>query len=173
MKRRFKQTVILTGVTLALFVSSVVYAQSLGNATEKRTKYRQETADKLTEKLGLTVQQQEQLTQQRSENKKLNEELRGKLRSSRTKLKEELDKQQTDREKVDALVLEIKSLLGAQFQQRVDGILATKEILTPEQFEKFQETTKQAFNKKKEHMKSKFKGKLKGEEGRFGKDCLE
>lgn len=61
------------------------------------------------------------------------------MRAQRIELKKELEKPDTDMNKINAVINEIKNLTGQQLELRVNSILATKQILTPEQFKKLQE----------------------------------
>ena len=54
-----------------------------------------------------------------------------------------------DKNIIDSLVSEIKALTGEQLDNRVEAILATRSILAPEQFQKF--------NEKMEEMREKHK----------------
>ena len=93
----------------------------------------------ISKTLNLTPEQKEQIQQQRSINKQKWAELRDKMRAKRLELKSELGKPDTDMNKINAIINEIKNLTGQQLELRVNSILATKQILTPEQFKKLQE----------------------------------
>lgn len=173
MNTRFKQAVVFTGVVAALFVSSVVCAQSAGNTAEGKTRPGREVIQKLIEELGLTSEQQEKLRKQRSEDRKVNQEIGKELRDKKVVLKGELEKEEVDKGRIDILVEEIKVLLGKQLEQRVQRIFSTKEILTPEQFKEFQKKVGYLAKTRRQHMKSRLKGGL-GRGGRqTERDSLE
>jgi len=99
----------------------------------------EEKFDKLTEELGLTPEQETELKQQRSQFKAQKKELWGKIRAKKKELKEELEKPDVDRAKVDKIIGEIKDLTGQKLEARVNKIISMKSILTPEQFKKLKE----------------------------------
>ncbi|MBL7130947.1 MAG: periplasmic heavy metal sensor [Candidatus Omnitrophica bacterium] len=167
MKIKFKQAVVFAGVVAALFLSSAAYAQSVDNAAQGEMRPRREPKQRLIEELGLTVEQQEQIKEQCSENKEKNKELREKIRSKRLELKQELEKQNIDKSKIDSLVAEIKILMGQQLEQRVESILSMKEILTPEQFEKFQQKVRITIKNRRGRLKNKSKERKDGLKGGF------
>jgi len=130
------------------------YAQ--GDTSRWRTQHRYEKMDEFSKTLNLTPEQQEKIKKQQSVNREKWAELRNKLRDKRSALKKELEKPQINKDGVNVLVAEIKTLMGEQLEQRVDNIIFMKEILTPEQFKKLQE-------KKTERMKETRKGARAGE----------
>lgn len=95
--------------------------------------------DDFSKTLNLTSEQQEKVKKHQSTNMEKGAELRNKLRDKNSELKAELDKPQINRNRVNALVAEIKTLMGVQLEQRVDNIIFMKQILTPEQFKQMQE----------------------------------
>ena len=62
--------------------------------------------------------------------------VRESIRAKREELRDELDKEQTDPAKIEAITSELKKLEGDRVDQEVKGILGMKETLTPEQFKK-------------------------------------
>ena len=100
--------------------------------------------EKIVEELNLTTEQQEALRQQRTGHREKRKALMETFRAKKEVLREELEKEEIDKEKIDSIVSEIKPLLGQQIELRVEDTLAMKEILTAEQYQKFQ-----AFIKKK------------------------
>jgi len=144
MNAKYKQTVAYLAVVAILFLGSAAYAQPFGDAQEGAAGYKQGRMKNHIKDLELTPEQQEQLKAQRIEQMKKGKELRNKLRAKRKALREELEKEDVDKSKIYGLVAEIKTILGNQVEQRVEGILSTKEILTPEQFEKLQQKRTEA-----------------------------
>lgn len=140
MKVKFKQIVVSLGV-VAMLLSSAADAYSFCCGPERGQRYKQRMMDNLVKELGLSSEQQEKIRKQRIEQMEQRKKLRGRLRSKKLELKQELDKKDVDKKKVYALVAEIESLMGDQLEQRVEKILSMKRILTPEQFEKFQQKT--------------------------------
>jgi len=103
---------------------------------------RQGKGKDLTEKLGLTEEQQEALREQREGHREKVRSLMESLRDKKDQLRTELEKEEVDKGKIDNLINEIKPLLGNQIELRVEGTLAMREILTPGQYEKFREFAK-------------------------------
>jgi len=131
----------LSAYLAAMAVLSLVLTTSAlaaGDNPNQAGQHRGERKD-ISKTLNLTPEQKEQIQQQRSMNKQKWAELRDKMREKRLELKGELEKPDTDRNKINAIIAEIKTLTGEQLELRVNNILATKQILTPEQFKKLQE----------------------------------
>ncbi|MFH1458074.1 MAG: periplasmic heavy metal sensor [Candidatus Omnitrophota bacterium] len=107
---------------------------------------------RMFKELNLTQEQQSRLEQnrkaQRIEMKKLHEAVNEK----HAKLQEALKNPSVTRELVQPLADEIKFLQAQLIDHRMNGIFAAKEILTREQFAKFQEKTE----KRKEGKKGRF-----------------
>ncbi len=98
--------------------------------------------------LGLTQEQQDQLKARRGAEKEQWKTGREALKTKMRALHEEISKPDMDKAKVDAIVMEINTLKGQEFARRTEGIVAMKEILTPEQFAKFQEHHQKKMEKK-------------------------
>ena len=135
MKTSYRKNVYagLVFVLAVLFVAmgkTFSYAQDL----EKMEKSRGKTFDSVVRGLHLTPEQQERINKQRIEQKGQAAQMKELMRSKHEALRAELEKDTTDRQKVQALVAEIQQLIGQRIQKRVDSILELKAILTPEQF---------------------------------------
>jgi Spy/CpxP family protein refolding chaperone len=102
--------------------------------------------------LNLTPEQQKKL----EENRKVQAEKTSQLRTATWEKEKELQQVLKDpavtKAKVEPLVNEIKSLQAQLIDQRVSGIFAVKEILSPEQIAKFN----QLMEKRKEGRKGRF-----------------
>ena len=61
------------------------------------------------------------------------------LLMKKAELKTEIEKIDTDKEKINTIASDIKNLLGRIMDQGIEYILSIKGILTPEQFVKFRE----------------------------------
>ena len=104
---------------------------------------REKVFGKIIQELGLTSEQQKLIKEQQTASKSSMRDAAHLLSIKKMELKYELEKEDTDKEKIDGLVSEIKSLLGKQFELRVETTLAMKEIFTAEQYEKFKRLTRQ------------------------------
>lgn len=119
--------------------------------------------------LRITNSKQERIKKQRSEHRKKNRELKDEVSAKRLELKQELEKQTTNKERIDSIVAERKILMGNQLKQRVEGILSIREILIPEQFDKFQQRGKSAG----ENQRSRVERRLKERKSGARRDFLE
>ena len=91
---------------------------------------------KMTEQLQLTPQQKTELDKQREEFAAKTKGLMEQIKSTRTALREELDKATPDKAQVNSLVAQLKDLIGQQIQSKVDKVMAMKTVLTAEQYGK-------------------------------------
>ena len=94
--------------------------------------------DSIIRKLNLTDAQKEQLREKREEHKGQTQQMLEYLKAHRQSLKEELEKSDADKNRINNIIMEMKETEGRLLYLRTVGILETKEILTPEQFEKLQ-----------------------------------
>lgn len=88
-------------------------------------------------RLGLTDEQMEKLDAIRLETDKLNIKIRAEVEITERELQHELKQDEIDKAKVDKLVAKLADLHGQMLRTRIDSLLKTKEILTPEQYKKF------------------------------------
>ncbi|UCG35272.1 MAG: periplasmic heavy metal sensor [Candidatus Omnitrophota bacterium] len=91
------------------------------------------------EKLGLNEEQQEKLLEQRRQQHAEGKELAEQLKAQRKLLREEFDKLVPDPKALKKISAEIKKVEGQMLDLRINGILATKEILTPQQYQQMKE----------------------------------
>jgi len=158
MKTNIGRSMAMAVAFVMVLSQSCVFAGGEGNAAQCAND-KEAHFKKMSDELKLTPQQREQLTKQREEFTAKSKDLRDKMQASRAGLKAELDKPAPDKAAVDNLVSEMKNMAGQQIQNKVDKVLAMKQILTPEQFTKMGES-----------MKDRKHGK--GEKGdKHGKDC--
>jgi len=140
-------------ISLALIMPAFAEWDSKGIETQHKRAGKQD----FMKKLNLSPEQKELITKQQDINKEKGKELRDKMQTKRLELKQELEKSEVDTNKVSAIIAEIKTLTGEQLDLRVNSILAMKQILTPEQFKKLQDTKegKREKGKTKEKHKNK------------------
>lgn len=155
---------------LGLMLSgSVAYAetQDQGQALENPGKGRfQKCEGKFFKDLGLTAEQKEKLKAQRESRKEASCALRDQMKTKMKVLHESLGQSTVDKAQLNTLVAEINMLKGQLFSQRIDGILAMKEVLTPEQFAKMQARFAEKRGKHGKHGQCKWgKGKYQDGEG--------
>ena len=140
MRGRFKNYGYAAILVLALAWMGRAYAQPAEDEARAKEKIaREEKFNTMIRSLDLTPQQQQEIASRRSREKQQTRELREKYDFVESELRRELDKENPDRDKVDALVNQMKDLTGRRYEQKVDEILSLKEILSPEQYRKLQE----------------------------------
>ncbi len=112
------------------------------------------------EQLDLTDEQKERMKEQRKANREKMKELMGSLRNERNALRDELKKPDASMDSVAGTVAKMKTVQSEMIDQRVNGFLTMKEILTPEQFQKLLELKEQRKHRggkrrmeKKHHMR--------------------
>lgn len=138
---------VLAGALISIHATPVI-AQDNNRREDRREKFKARMEDRIErmhKELGLTPEQQQKLKSHRASKMKMRQTIRQKMRSKRQALKKELQKPNYDRQKVNALHSEIKQLMNKSHDERLNGIIYVREILTPAQYD--------AFIKKKERFK--------------------
>jgi len=149
---RTGHTIFLTGLVGMFLLASVNSASAREEDwSEKHMQKRHEKMMKLYDELGLTEEQKAQIKTKRDVLKQEQSKLREQIKDKRSALKNALDKEGITKSEVDAIAEELSTLVGQKIKNRVNGIWATKEILSTEQFKMFLE--------KKEEFKKQYKGK--------------
>ncbi|MCM8784022.1 MAG: periplasmic heavy metal sensor [Candidatus Omnitrophica bacterium] len=111
---------------------------------------------KLAKILNLTEEQQQKLEENSKKQREKTSELFKALKEEHRKLRKELERKDVRKEDIRPIVDNIKSLQAKLLEQKIEGIFAVKEILTPEQFTKFQEISqKRMKHKERDWRKSK------------------
>jgi len=157
MKTIMKKMVAAAAV-IGLILSAVPAYAYEGHGPEGTGEERYEKGgkfDKISEELGLSDEQKAALKKDREATFAKMKELRDKVQSARKELKAELDKETLDTARVNALVAQLKDLMGQQIQSRVDKVMSLRKILTPEQYKKMQgliEEKKEGFKSKRGRM---------------------
>lgn len=155
MKALMKKLVAVIAVAVIALSPALVYAERAGEQCEAGDKAGKEGRSGFYKDLGLTPQQTAELKARREANAGKAKEVREALKAKRAELKAEIEKPTVDRARITTLTTDIKNLTGQMIDQRVNSILAMKEILTPEQFAKMQA---------KKHAKKGGKGDWKGKD---------
>ncbi|MFA6218092.1 MAG: hypothetical protein WDL87_10630 [Candidatus Omnitrophota bacterium] len=145
MYTRLKQVWLGMGMgVLVLGMPLLVSAETVTHDFEKTGKARGELFEKTIKELNLTPQQQEQIAAQKKKEKEASGENRARMKELRDQLRVELDKPTVDKARIHLLISEMKVLAGKRIENKVEGILALKEILSSEQFKALNEKTLQA-----------------------------
>lgn len=117
--------------------------------------------DNIFKELNLTPEQQQKLGENRKAQREKTAQLRQAVKEKREELRKGLESATVTRAAVEPLVGEIKSLVAQLIDNRLNGIFAVKEILTPEQFSQFN----QIMEKRKENKQKRFEGVRKMRKG--------
>ncbi|MBU4313138.1 MAG: Spy/CpxP family protein refolding chaperone [Candidatus Omnitrophica bacterium] len=163
MNMKFKHIVISAVVTLVVFSGVAAYAwPAYCSGQEKGEEYAGKKTDNLTKELGLTPEQEEKIKALKTEQREAKKQLMDKIQSKKAELKEELEKATTNRARINSIVKELSALMEYKLEQRVESVLSMREVLTPEQYEKFKE--------EKEHFKGKKGGWRKNKKNKYHKE---
>ncbi|MFH1857878.1 MAG: periplasmic heavy metal sensor [Candidatus Omnitrophota bacterium] len=139
-----KRVIVFLGIlTLVSSVSALAQPPGEGPGGADRQRDRERMRQEFIQELNVTPEQQEKLDNQRREHQTRGKELVEKLRAKQLELRTELEKPAIDKNKVNAIVSEMKTLMGKRLDLRVEGILAMRSVLTPEQVAKMQEKRKE------------------------------
>jgi Spy/CpxP family protein refolding chaperone len=131
---RLNNKIILLTIAVILISISSAYAQQPERRGWEEKKARREAFRKeLSEKLNLSPEQQKLLDAKRSEHRQKMQEIFKTIREKRSELREELEKPTLDLEKIKAKHSELKTLFSSMLDLRLDGIIKSSKILTPEQ----------------------------------------
>jgi protein CpxP len=152
-----KRTWLLMAVAVSVpLVAAAVYAQE-AKAPEVKARGAQcadghkNKSGKMFEQLNLTAEQKQELQASRQAQRAQREATMSSLKEKRKILQDALKSPMVTRAGAQAIADEIKALQAKQGDLRLDGIFAAKEILTPEQFAKFQQIKEEkSGNMKKE-----------------------
>lgn len=139
MSMYLKRMIICIGVVTVLFSLPNAHAQPFCEASGNGGQHGERKMGNFIKELDLTAEQQDQMKKQRNEHREKNKKLQARLKIKMFELKQELEKETSDRGKIYSIVAEVNALQRDLLAQRVQGVLSTKEILTPEQFEKFKQ----------------------------------
>lgn len=152
MKRSMNARIMGMVLATSLFLALPVYAgEEDGNKSEERGA---KMMEKMTADLGLSQEQQDQMKAMREANKERSKALKDKIRGIREAMKTEINKLDTDMAKVNAYVEQLAALYKEKMNQRIEGILGMKKVLTPEQFGKLNakmEEKRKEWQKKSKH----------------------
>lgn len=149
-------------IWLTMICAGLLLSPSLGTLAQDKAVPQEKTAGKPQKawsqkqqgsefkELGLTEDQQKKMREIRESQRTKMQSLLKELQSKHAELKSLLDKPETSRADVAALVKQIKDLQNKKLDQRIEAVFAAKAILTPEQYIKFTRLIE-------EHRKKKFK----------------
>ena len=143
-----KTKLIIIGLAVFFLMVSSAYAQMQGEDKPAGGRFK----ENIYQELNLTPEQQKKLEENRQAQREKTSQLRTAMKEKEKQLQQTLKDPAVTRANVEPVVNEIKSLQAQLIDQRVSGIFAVKEILTPEQVIKFN----QLMEKRKEDKKGRF-----------------
>jgi len=124
-----KTRLVIIGLAALFLTVSSVFAQEQCVTKPDAAKAK----EGIFKELNLTPEQHQKLETNRKAHREKAMQLRTSMMEKEKQLQQAMKDPGVTRAKVDPLVNEIKSLQGQLIDQRVSGIFAVKEILTPEQ----------------------------------------
>jgi Spy/CpxP family protein refolding chaperone len=140
--------VVLSAFFSLVLSTAVLRADPKGDGAGKDWEAHREAHFKeMRDKLGLSPDQEKQLQENRKTNQGKMKALREENQTKREALRTELEKPDLDIARINALKAELKDVHNRMDDQRLDGILAVRKILTPDQFKKFSEMIREGEGK--------------------------
>ncbi len=126
MARKRNPILLAAAVVAALLVFSLVYAERPGRRSGE-----------MGDELGLTDQQIKEMREIQYNFRKTSIGLRADLKEARLELRHQMMQESTDEKEIARLVDQVAEAQKRVLKNEVERKLAMKEVLTPEQFEKF------------------------------------
>jgi len=142
MHTRLRDIICSVGIVGMILLSSLVYSQPSGDDSNNHQGKREEMKARMLEvfkQLNLSPEQAEQLQAHRKNHRGQADEFREILRARKEAMKNELQKEELNMEKIYKIHNELKGLDAEKADQRLESILEVRKILTAEQFRKFNE----------------------------------
>lgn len=99
--------------------------------------------DKIMKQLNLTPEQEKQLKDYREQEKAEIKKEFGELKAKREELRSQLNNPQVSENTIRQTAGQLEAMQAKMMARRIDSILYMRKVLTPEQFTKFQELTKE------------------------------
>jgi Spy/CpxP family protein refolding chaperone len=141
---------IIIGLVIVFVMVGTAFAKSEGEHQQRGDRQK----ENIFKELNLTPEQQKKLDENRKAQRQDTEKLFSALKEKQVKLQDALKDHTVTRDKVEPLVKEMKSLQAQMVDHRIDGIFAVRDILTPEQFAKFQQMMEKRAKDRKGHFKN-------------------
>ncbi len=145
---RKKSKIIAIVILAVLLVLPAAYAQMPDVGGKGYQAHKADMMGKLTGKLGLTAEQQEELKRIGSEFKAKKQRIHKATKEKNVELHEALSTAESDVTAINSIAAEVKSLMAQNVDLRISHVLKMKEFLTPEQFEQLK-TLKQEHKQKR------------------------
>jgi len=146
-----KISLILIGLVVIFTAAATLHAKECDSGQGKKWKeHAAQAKEHMAKELNLTAEQEQKLEENRQAHQEEMKKLRETIREKETKLQEALASPAITRAALNSIANEIKTLQAQLIDKRIDSIFAVEQILTPEQFAKFQQMTKDWQEKRKD-----------------------
>lgn len=150
-------------ICAALLAANAAYARpddKSNNLQNMARRDRMESRFKQMDKeLGLSPEQGKKLEEHRKAHREESQQLFEQMRQKREALRVEMEKPELNMGQIHTIHADLKNIQNKLADQRLEGILEVRKILTPEQFKKFHEITKKDW---KRGGKNEMRGKSNG-----------
>ncbi|MDP3979945.1 MAG: periplasmic heavy metal sensor [Chlamydiota bacterium] len=141
MKTTMKNNTVIILFILTFFMTASAFANPEEQGGPQRRQHgpnHEQRILEISEELNLSDTQKEQIREKKYQEQKASIQIENSTRLKELDLRHELEKTNVDTDAISKIVSDLKELHGSRLQQRVNAILGLRQILTPEQFEKFQ-----------------------------------
>jgi len=152
--RKIKVVTLLIVAVLVGLSTSLIYAASPTPAAQQKEAVMKKFDAKRQEiynNLGLTDEQKKLLEENKNKHREQTRALFTQLRQKMTLLRQELEKSELNMREIYQANNELKQLQAQMLDNRLERILEVRKILTPEQFNKFEDK----MNERREHFQNK------------------
>jgi len=139
------QLTVLFGLVVSIFLLSTINVFSedeQGFHNKEHHKEWQAKKAKMYEELGITEEQKKAFKLHKDSHHKETKALREKIKAKRKAFRQALEDPNADNNTIKAANNELKALSNSLDDSRLNGVLEIRKILTPEQFQKFNEMEK-------------------------------
>lgn len=137
MKRRL--IVITVTLLLSAMIAGSAYAGWGKCQVSKERESYAERSDKVASELGLTPEQNKLLKEAKTAHREAMAGLRKELQNKHGALKDAFAAPGVTRQQIEPIANDIKALQAKMVDNKIDGILKVKGLLTPEQYKKLQD----------------------------------
>lgn len=149
--RGIMQALLIVAIGIMIIIPTVS-ADPTERMDELTMDHPNQATDKIFKELELTAEQKDKLKQNRKAQQEKMKELQTQLIKKHAELRDKLNNPDVSRASVEPIATELKNLRARIIDCRLDGIFAVKEILTPEQYVRFQKKVEEKIeNRKKQH----------------------
>jgi Spy/CpxP family protein refolding chaperone len=132
-----------------MILYSFSFAEDQSKWFHQSNKDRDAMYDQVYSQLNLTAAQQQQITESRTYHRQQMKQLSQIMQDKRAQLRNELEKSDTDKNKVYQIAAELKAVDGQMIDERIASIFKVKEILNFQQYQQLNQATRNFIEQKK------------------------